>query len=213
MFGRRAFLGQVPIVRLGQGKPAYPVKYPDSSDIYNRRKAQYKEAIEAGDEEMARFYQYQAEEMLEDYYIPGASAEDFSPTPSWPPKYWRSGTYSTPRRPAPSALEPWELEPTPKPTPTPSRPRNIPQGSYEPTPTPRTTYREQGMTPTCPSGQFVNPNYPERGCQPLGGGGLPGFPMDATASVSPMQLAPMSTYSSYMGRAMLGQVRLVKRGF
>lgn len=200
MFNQRAFLGQVPIVGMGQ---AYPVNYPDPYEIYNRLKAQYREAIETGDEEMARFYQYQAEEMFEDYYIPGASREDFSRTPPPPPRR----SYTTPRRPRTDFSAP-----LPPPTPTPSRPRNIPQGAYNPTPTqsmrPMTPtqqntirFSEQGMAP-CPPGQFINPNYPERGCQPLGRGGIPTLPGGfSTSDVSTSTFSAPSSPVWTMGGA------------
>lgn len=73
--------------------------------------------------------------------------------------------------------------------------------SRQPTPSPRTAQSDQyNLTPEsmrpgagpCPPGQFVNPNYPERGCQPLGGGGLPGLPglTSGGATVTPGSIAP-----------------------
>jgi hypothetical protein len=74
----------------------------------------------------------------------------------------------------------------------------------------------QGIEAGCPPNQFpIDPMHPERGCR--GAISMPtlpgGFSTDSAASVAPMQLAPTSIPTSFMGRAMLGQVRLVKRGF
>lgn len=216
MFDQRAFLGQVPIVGMGQ---AYPVNYPDSYAAYNELKRQYKEAVESGDEEMARFYQHLGEEMLESYYyIPGASIKDFSPTPP-PPR-----NYTTPRRPRTDFSAPLPPTPTPSrstPPRIPFSPRNIPEQAMAPAPqvtTPTSqpstssSFRESIATGQCPPGQIPDGRG---GCRSVGQmPGIPtGLPFGPAASVAPMQLAPMSTPMSFMGRAMLGEVRLVKRGF
>lgn len=90
----------------------------------------------------------------------------------------------------------------PPPTPTPSRPRNIPQGALTPTPTGRAEPRDPyNLTPSYQE-DVASSFAPAQSFQGI-------IPLTAAASVAPMQLAPSYT----MGLAMLGEVKLVRRGF
>lgn len=148
------FLG---MARLAQTTPPYPVNYPDAYGAYNDLRQEYVDAVERGDEEMARFYEHQGEELREAYNIPLQFKERLPlPTPPPPPdpsgwtwdatrRVWtrrtKDGNYVT--KPKPVASN----DPQDRPYPSPAAgdiPR--PQPPYEKAalPCPEGQYRPEG---------------------------------------------------------------------
>lgn len=66
-------------------------------------------------------------------------------------------------------------------------------------PTPSST-QTSGVPGECPPGQFVDPRYPERGCQPLGGMPMPTGGFSSADVATGMMTSPGVTYGT-MGRS------------
>lgn len=88
MFNSGAFLGMVRLAGPVLAQASYPVPYPEPYAEYNKLRQKYVDALQSGDDEMARYYEYKGEELRQAYDIPLNFKEILPPptsTPAPPP--------------------------------------------------------------------------------------------------------------------------------